>query len=211
MPRPANDLTGQHFGRLTVVSRTENTAAGKARWNVLCACGTAKVCTAADLRRGSARSCGCLQREGAAARQTSHGMSAHPAYAVWASMKRRCNDPAHPAWANYGGRGIQVCNAWDSFPQFWADMRSTYASGLTLDRVDNDAGYCPSNCRWATNTVQNNNRRGTLVLNTPVGPMTVSEAAQRYGLSRSTLHYRYNAGAPPEALVRTPDTASTLA
>ena len=97
-------------------------------------------------------------------------------------MKDRCRLPTHQAWANYGGRGVSVCSAWQaSFEAFWADMGPTYAKGLTLDRLDNSGDYTPENCAWRTYTDQSNNRRTNRKLQTPWGEMTLSQAARRAG------------------------------
>jgi hypothetical protein len=131
-----------------------------------------------------------------------HGMSKHPAYWVWRSMRDRCRLSTHQAWKNYGARDITVCARWDDFENFWADMGPTYQPGLTIERRNNNAGYSPENCYWATPKVQANNKRTNRRVETPDGEMTVAEAAECSGLGRGTLYSRLNRGWPAIDLFR---------
>jgi hypothetical protein len=88
-----------------------------------------------------------------------HGMNGHPAHTAWDNMKSRCNNPSHPRFHLWGGRGITYDTRWEDFSVFWEDMKATWKEGLTLDREDNDGPYCKANCRWVTQKVQQNNRR----------------------------------------------------
>lgn len=201
------DLTGQRFGRLIVLSRTNNDSQGKPRWICKCDCGAETTVASADLKkkgRGT-KSCGCLARERASARVSTHRMSKHPAYAVWRSMLARCRNSQHYAWHNYGGRGITVADEWGVFERFWADMGPSYAPGLTLDRRDNDKGYSASNCRWTDRRTQAQNKRTARVIDTPKGPMNVSEAAREFGVKASTILYRIKQGWPDDKLLIRPD------
>ena len=164
MPR-ALDITGQKSGYLTAIRCLSS---GKGRvWLIRCECGNEQEMLVKRFKQGDMLSCGCKRSELLSKAHkgqptpwtTAHGLSRHPAYFVWRSMKNRCQLPTHQAWKNYGARGITVCPEWESFEQFWADMGPTYQPGLSIDRIDNDAGYYPTNCRWATVEVQSNNRR----------------------------------------------------
>ena len=184
------NLTGQRFGRLIVLGPGEKKQQ-RQYWRVRCDCGTEKQVCTADLRKKTGtRSCGCLAREKAAARARKHGMSDTKPYTIWRSMIDRCHLPTHHAWKNYGGRGITVCERWrKSFENFWADMGPSYKEGLTLDRIDNDKGYYPENCRWTDYKTQARNRRGAL-------PVDIPKLAEEMDISRSTLYYRWNRGLP---------------
>jgi len=181
----AKDYTGQTFGYLTGV-RYQGTNGRRSLWVFQCICGTevTRVASGAEkwARRGGSSSCGCM----AAAANKTHGMTNHPAYWVWRSMRDRCRLPSHQAWRNYGARGIRVCPEWDaSFAAFWRDMGPAYQSGLTLDRKDNDGDYTPKNCRWTSHTVQAGNRRGALSVD-------LTKAHNLTGVPKSTLLYRWH-------------------
>ena len=153
------DYTGQVFGFLAA-EEDAGTTGKKRRWLFRCRCGNTVIRLPVEVRKsltkGCVPSCGCQLGK---VLQT-HGMTRHPVYAVWRSMNDRCRLPTHQAWKNYGGRGITVCPEWqESFEAFWADMGPTYVPGLTLEWKNNDAGYSPQNCKWATYAEQVKNRR----------------------------------------------------
>ena len=207
MPK-AIDLTGQQFHFLTAIRRAENSAEGKARWVCRCVCGKEVTVAAADLKKKktSTKSCGCMRSKLLGEARTTHGMSHHPAWGVWHSMKQRCLDPNHRAYHNYGGRGIKVCERWlESFENFWADMGSTWQKGLDLDRIDNNGNYSPENCRWTTRRENVLNQRRTAFIDTPQGRLPISVASEMTGIGATTLYYRKTHGWPKESMLATPD------
>lgn len=198
MHHRAKDLTGLRVGYLTT-TRYCGSDGRKSLYEAACVCGRTVVLPGTELqkqhRRGIRASCGCMRAATISEKRTTHGMSKHPAFAVWRSMLARCTLPSHQAWRNYGGRGISVCEEWRaSFEAFWRDMGPTYLHGLTLERKDNNTGYSASNCTWATPKRQANNTRRSRVIETPAGPMTVMQASEAYGVGYRTLLYRIDHG-----------------
>lgn len=152
------DLTGKRFGKLTVISF--NSMRGtRSYWNCVCDCGNEKAVGSDHLKNGDIVSCGCVQKSTLPPVNKKHGMSNTRLYTIWALMKSRCYNPSRKEYPRYGGRGIKVCDEWMEFDSFmrWA-VDNGYSEDLTLDRVNNDGDYTPSNCRWASRKVQSFNR-----------------------------------------------------
>ena len=168
MANPSDRIfVGQRLGRWFVLAEAERSADGHRRWLCRCGCGTERIVDGRSLRRGATRSCGCLLREVAAsemrAKMLVHGHAAtadrSPTYRSWRSMIGRCTRPTDVSFKYYGARGIEVCERWRaSFVNFLADMGER-PTGLTLDRVDVEGNYEPGNCRWATRSEQERNKR----------------------------------------------------
>jgi hypothetical protein len=186
------DLTGKRFGRLVILKRAENTALGQTRWLCICNCGNKIEAAGNDIRSGHTKSCGCLHREVASKRLTKHGAANTRLYGIWRGMWRRCNNPWDESTKrSYIDRGIAVCDEWRDYGVFraWA-LANGYAENLTIDRTDNDKGYSPENCRWATAKQQANNRRTNVFVTYNGETKTVAEWAEITGVRWQTLHGR---------------------
>lgn len=196
------DVIGQRFGRLVVLkdlSPRINTS-GRKRAMVLCKCdcGNEIAVMKESVTGGTTKSCGCLQKERAAEVQTVHGGASSRLYNVWAAMLRRCENSNSGDYHNYGGRGIKVCEEWHRFENFreWGlangyDEESKRGQ-CTIDRIDNNAGYCPQNCRWVDTATQNNNKRSTHFLTYNGETHSITEWAKTAGINREALNARIN-------------------
>jgi hypothetical protein len=158
---PKLDLLGKRFGKLLVLSEVPKRGqSGKVRWECLCDCWNLTTVFAGDLASGSTRSCGCLIGQNQAHR--THGDSKSTEYGIWNTMKHRCLVPKNINYKHYGARGIKICARWlgeRGFQNFLLDMGRRPSMGHSLDRINNDGNYEPGNCRWATRSQQNLNRR----------------------------------------------------
>jgi hypothetical protein len=221
------DLAGQTFGQLTVVAfdRRHRYPSGQtgAKWLCRCACGGGRSVFVKDLVSGHTRSCGCLQRATSINNGLANARHGHCAngrstqeYKTWGGMRRRCTNPNSQDYARYGGRGICVCERWQTFENFLTDMGPRPSPKHSIDRMDNDGGYwcghcsecterCrPANCRWATAKGQARNRRSNRMLCAGGELSCISEWAERSGINPATLLDRIDAGWSPEDAVRRP-------
>lgn len=193
------DLTGMEFGNLTVIERTENTKSGATRWLCRCKCGAYRKVNAGNLRNGVSKSCGICSRNGCV-----RNLSKTRIHRIWMDMKRRCSNPKRQFYYRYGGRGIQVCREWtENFLAFydWA-MANGYSDELSIDRINNDGNYEPSNCRWVTSKDQLLNKSCTLPsITCNQQTKTLKEWAFELDISYNTLFSRYKRGLRAEEIL----------
>ena len=189
------DLTGQVFGRLTVISRVESSSRGEARWLCECACGNRSTVTTSRLRSRSTKSCGCLKAESGVATNTTHGMSNTKEYHAWESIKNRVFNHSHPGYAVYSKLGMDEDLA-ESFEAFYKEIGPCPADGqrYSVDRIDNTKGYVVGNIRWAT-YVQQARNRGMMSNNTS-GVTGVSVQEKRSGDFHSVAQWCDLSGKP---------------
>lgn len=183
---------GSVFGYLTVQAPSESYGKGLKykRIKVLCQCGVEKFVDKSNLLRGAATSCGCYNVEKNKKIFTKHGMSKSPVYAIWNMMKQRCQLPSYRLYHDYGGRGITVCQEWQTFEGFYADMGEPPFAGASLERKDNDGPYCKGNCVWSTRTEQNRNKRNTVRYMFQGQQLTLMEVSEITGINANTLASR---------------------
>lgn len=193
-PNGCQDITGRVFGRLTVLGFVEKRGR-RLFWLCRCQCGTCKAVSRNHLSSGHAQSCGCLRREKAATLKRTHGRSDSVEHRIWRGIKSRCHNPNSRQYADYGGRGILVCKRWKaSFEAFFTDMGPRPSANHSIDRINNDRGYSPENCRWAERKQQNRNSRHNHLFTYNEETLCLAEWADRFGISPATLSYRLHRG-----------------
>jgi hypothetical protein len=207
--RHFKDLTGQTFGRLTVVEYAGRDQRSWSLWKCVCSCGGVPpgLISTGALCSGNTSSCGCLQRERASAHRFKHGQTDTPEHGIWKGMKRRCLNEKNPAYKNYSGRGIRICERWlgpDGFSNFLADMGARPGPGYTLERKDNDGPYSPENCYWATRTQQARNKRNNRLLTYRGLTLCVAGWAERLGMKSQVIRDRLYWGWSVEDTLATP-------
>jgi hypothetical protein len=206
------DLTGKVFGLLTVVQREPNDQRGNAYWLCRCECGETAIVRGASLRNGHTKSCGCLFDSKQTSPQSNfyrHGFAASgqvpPEYFTWTGIKQRCFNPKTKGYINYGARGISVCQRWaESFGAFLADMGPKPGPDYSIERIDNDGHYEPSNCKWAKKKEQARNRRTNRMIEFQGKTQCLIEWAEELGINKNTLRIRLNAGWSVERALSTP-------
>lgn len=186
------NLTGQKFGRLTVKYHYGKNKHSHNLWYCECECGGHAIVDTNALRSGDTKSCGCLAKELTIKRSTTHGKTKHKLYRIYAHMKERCYSENSQDYEYYGGRGIKICDEWlldfENFYQ-WA-INSGYTEGLTIDRIDVNGNYEPSNCRWTTMKKQNNNKRSNIIIEFDGKAHTLKEWSEILGIKYNTLYTR---------------------
>lgn len=195
-----SSVIGKKFSRLTIIDYDGLTNLGKSKYKCQCDCGSVAIVSYNNLMSGSTVSCGCYARENASIVNRKHGMFGTRIYNIWATIIQRCENPNSENYEYYGGRNISMCPEWRNDFQIFYDwaMNNGYTEDLTIDRIDNDKGYNPDNCRWATWTVQARNKRKT-VLNMDKAnairkdPRSYREIANDYSTSMAVVgHIKRN-------------------
>lgn len=193
-------VIGEVFGQLTVLGEDGGSL------KVRCTCGTELSVVKGCLRSGNTTSCGCRRKDTMRKMLTTHGMREHPLYGTWADMRKRCHNPNHISWKNYGERGISICPAWSNFAQFVSDMGER-PDGWTLERKDTNGDYSPENCVWATQATQNVNTRKSLRYVYAGKEFTIRELAieaEARGVTFSALRRRLDKGMAVDLAVELP-------
>lgn len=180
-------LVGQRFGKLIV--KCWDTGAGA--WACICDCGRTRLSTSTHLEEGRNTSCGCARPK--------HGGKGTRAFAIWQGMLERCRRQSHKNWADYGGRGITVCERWQRFQNFFADMGEP-PIGATIERKDNDGNYEPGNCRWASRVEQARNRRNSIRITYAGRTQSLAAWAEEFGANYWLLNTRHRLGWSPERM-----------
>lgn len=187
-----NDLTGQRFGKLIVVSRATNYIKPNGnkiiQWRCVCDCSNEVVVRGEYLKSEHTKSCGCNK---SISHTITHGKSKSRLYKIWVGMKERCYNPNRNSYCWYGAKGICVCDEWDDFENFYDwSMNHGYSDELTIDRIDSNGNYCPENCRWSTDREQANNRSTNRIIEYNGESHTLEEWSKITGIASSTIRMR---------------------
>ena len=204
--KATEEMIGNRYSRLVVEEDVGSDKWGAKLISCRCDCGKTIICRAAHVRDGSTHSCGCMARDKITATLTTHGMAGVPEYSIWKDMRARCSNPKHDSYQRYGGRGITICDEWDDFERFMADMGPRPSDDYSIDRIDNDGPYSPENCQWATQPEQQRNTSRNRYVTFKGQKMTMTDAARAAGLTVGCLRGRFNAGWPEERLFEPPHT-----
>lgn len=186
------DLTGMVFGSLTALMYAGSNKHGQATWVCDCACGKRKTIVAQSLLNGDSTTCGMAGHRGPT--NYVHGMKGAPIYGVWNSMKNRCSNPKIASFKSYGGRGIKVCERWQKFENFYADMGDRPSDNHSIERRNNNSDYSPENCYWADKATQAKNKRNNRFIEANGERLHLAEWARRLGCNPPAILARLATG-----------------
>lgn len=200
------DLTGQKFGKLTVIKRVENSKWNETRWLCKCECGNETIVNYGKLAYKHTTSCGCYAKELFINNVSKHNLRKTRLYNIWANMKQRCFNKNNKFYNRYGGRGITICNEWENdFKNFYDwSIKNGYKDNLTIDRINNDGNYEPANCRWVDNKTQSNNRNNNVILEYNNEKHNIKEWCEIMNITKSALNHRLKRGWDLEKALTTP-------
>ena len=187
-------LDGNKYGRLTVIKTFREN--GRTKVECICECGNTKVILADNLKRGKIKSCGCYHDEAAKDNNIIHGLKHTRIYNIFMGMKNRCFNKNNQAYSRYGGKGITICEEWLNNPKAFYDwaIDNGYNDKLSIDRIDSNGNYEPSNCRWANRKIQSQNRNNVQSYTYNGETHCLSEWAEILSIKRSVLFWRLNHG-----------------
>ena len=207
MLRKKIDLNNQQFGRLLVIDKSDKRGnGGEVFWNCICNCGKLSMVRAGCLISGGTTSCGCIQKQAT----TKHGMTKTRTFKSWDSMKQRCLNPNAPDYPKYGGRGITICQRWiDSFTNFFDDMGER-PENLSIDRINVNGNYEPSNCRWASRSLQQRNKTTSLMIEWNGKVLCAADWSDIVNISSKIICDRIRVGWTPQEALTKPNRKSGL-
>lgn len=202
MEKVKDDITGNKYNRLKVVKFAFRKGTN-VYWQCKCECGTIKNLPGSRIKNGDIKSCGCLRKEVTAKMATIHGKHGTPLYNTWKGMRGRCNSPNNGKYYAYGERGISICSEWEDFVKFEEWARSNgYREGLTIERIDVNGNYEPSNCEWIPAREQQYNKRNTVIVEINGEKKHILEWARQYNIKKNTIYGRYHRGDRGKQLIR---------
>ena len=189
------DLIGRRFAKLVVLKEHPERGNGHVQWECICDCGTKSIVQGVHLVSGHTQTCGCSRMKHLQTVNVTHGMSKTGLYHIWSSMKSRCYYKKNVSFYRYGRRGISVCREWEKFENFyeWA-INNGYKPGLSIDRIDNNGNYEPSNCKWSTIIEQANNMSSNKKMEHNGKTKTIAEWCRVYGMKRDFAYRRAKKG-----------------
>lgn len=204
MPVRIEIPVGTRFGRLEIIGEAPDHRQPSGQFyrimKCLCDCGKITEVYLTNLRNRNTQSCGCVRDKATKARMTTHGKTKTRTYKSWRHMRERCERPKEKRYADYGGRGITVCERWSRFENFLEDMGEV-PLGMSIERIDNNGNYEPSNCKWADRVEQGSNKRNNVLIELNGEVLTVAHWSRKTGIGVCTIRARLAAGYPPNEIL----------